>query len=265
MAIGGEANQVIAMATLQSARRVDRESLTDRSAPLRRQVNHLEFDEGRLRWVHAALFAAYGHQHWWPAESPFEVMIGAVLTQNTAWSNVERALARLSASSALEPAAILALDPAELAEALRPAGYFNLKARRLSAFCVEYLAAGGLEGWGALDTETLRRALLKVNGIGPETADDMLLYAFERPVFVVDAYTRRIFARLGAIAGDEAYEQIRAGFEQTLGPDVPLFKEYHALIVQHAKQACRARPICPDCPLREACPAALAPSLHAKM
>lgn len=188
-------------------------------------------------------------------------MVGAVLTQNTAWINVERALKRLSELIALDPAAILALDSAELAETLRPVGYFNVKARRLVTFCEYYLAAGELEGLIAHDTETLRNDLLTVNGIGPETADDMLLYAFDRPVFVVDAYTRRIFSRLGLIAGDEPYERLRSAFETALGPDVPLFKEYHALIVRHAKQVCRTRPVCSDCRLREGCPVDRATSM----
>ncbi len=232
---------------------------------MRKQANDLVLDGRRLRRVYAALFAAYGQQHWWPADSPFEVMVGAVLTQNTAWINVERALARLTESIALDPAEILALDPAVLAEVLRPVGYFNVKTRRLSVFCAYYLAAGGFAGLDARDTATLRRDLLAVQGIGPETADDMLLYAFERPIFVVDAYTRRLFARLGLIAGDEGYEQIRRALETALGPDVSLFKEYHALIVRHAKQACRTRPVCPDCLLRENCPTAPVPSMTSSL
>lgn len=184
-------------------------------------------------------------------------MVGAVLTQNTAWTNVERALARLKARTSLEASALLALDPDALAEALRPAGYFNVKARRLTAFCDYYLESGGFAGLDALDTATLRHGLLAVKGIGPETADDMLLYAFGRPVFVVDAYTRRIFGRLALLAGDEDYETIRAACEQALGPDVQLFGEYHALIVRHGKEVCRTRPDCPPCPLVADCPAAV--------
>lgn len=186
-------------------------------------------------------------------------MVGAVLTQNTAWTNVERALARLRERTRLEASALLALPPEELAEALRPAGYFNVKARRLAAFCDYYLAAGGLAGLAELDTATLRRGLLAVKGIGPETADDMLLYALGRPVFVIDAYTRRILGRRGLLTGDEDYEVIRAACETALGPDVPLFAEYHALIVRHGKEVCRTRPDCPNCPLVADCPAASAP------
>ena len=210
----------------------------------------------RCRAVYAALEVAYGPQGWWPAQTPFEVMVGAVLTQNTAWTNVERALARLTGRIALTAEAILALDEADLADALRPSGYFNIKARRLRSFCEGFLAGGGLPGLGALDTAPLRQHLLAIPGVGPETADDMLLYAFARPVFVVDAYTRRIFTRLRLLRGDEGYETIRAAFETALGADVPLFNAYHALIVRHGKDVCRKHPRCDTCCLRGGCPAA---------
>jgi len=181
-------------------------------------------------------------------------MLGAVLTQNTAWINVERALARLSAHVPLAADALLALPEAELAELIRPAGYFNVKARRLRAFCAAVVAAGGEQALAVLDTDSLRALLLDIHGIGPETADDMLLYAFGRPVFVVDAYTRRIFERLGLLDGVEGYEHIRSLFERTLGPDPALFNEYHALIVRHGKEVCRARaPRCGDCCLAKVC------------
>jgi endonuclease-3 related protein len=180
-------------------------------------------------------------------------MVGAVLTQNTAWSNVERALANLADRVPLTAAAILSLPPEDLVDCLRPVGYFNVKAHRLRAFCSAYLEQGGLEALNRLDTDQLRRRLLDIHGVGPETADDMLLYAFERPVFVVDAYTRRIFGRLGVLAGDEGYETIRHGFEDALGPDVPLFNEYHALIVRHGKEVCRTRPRCAVCCLGDRC------------
>lgn len=207
----------------------------------------------RLRALHDRLFAAYGPQHWWPGETPFEIMVGAVLTQNTAWTNVERAIANLKGADALDPAAIVAAPHERLAEWLRPSGYFNVKAERLRSFCRWYLEAGGFEALAALDTDVLRRALLAVKGIGPETADDMLLYAFERPVFVVDAYTRRLFSRHGLIEGDEPYDALRLAIEQALGPDVPLFNEYHALVVRHAKEACRVKPRCDRCPVRRGC------------
>ncbi len=185
-------------------------------------------------------------------------MVGAVLTQNTAWVNVERGLERLAArlggSAELGPEQILALPEADLAETLRPVGYFNVKAQRLRSFCEEYLQAGGLDGLGRLETQALRHRLLAIHGVGPETADDMVLYAFDRPVFVVDAYTRRLGGRLGLLDADAGYETIRHGFEYALGPDVPLFNEYHALIVRHAKDVCRSKPRCAGCCLRGLCP-----------
>jgi endonuclease-3 related protein len=214
----------------------------------------------RLRAVFDALLAAHGPQHWWPAETPFEVMVGAMLTQNTAWTNVERALERLTARIPLDAQAILDLPLGELAQALQPSGYFNVKARRLRAFCEGLVAEGGVEGISALGTGELRGRLLAISGIGPETADDMLLYAFERPVFVVDAYTRRTLGRLGLLTGQEGYEAIRSAFESALGPDVPLYNEYHALIVRHGKDVCRTRPRCPECALKPDCPVAEAGS-----
>jgi endonuclease-3 related protein len=247
-------------------------------------------DPVAARAVFDSLLAAYGPQHWWPAQTPFEVMVGAVLTQNTAWVNVERGLerlqSRLGGPAALGAEQILALPEADLAECLRPVGYFNVKARRLRSFCAEYLDAGGLDGLTRLDTLALRRRLLAIHGVGPETADDMVLYAFDRPVFVVDAYTRRLGGRLGLLGGsskpgaapapsacppslaarrrstssipggvdgEAGYETIRHVFERALGPDVPLFNEYHALIVRHAKDVCRTKPRCEGCCLRGLC------------
>lgn len=181
-------------------------------------------------------------------------MIGAVLTQNTAWANVERALAQLSSQVPLAADALLALPEPELAALIRPAGYFNVKARRLRALLEAIVAAGGESALSRLDTASLRELLLDIHGIGPETADDILLYAFDRPVFVVDAYTRRLFERLGLLTGGESYELIRATFEQALGPTAAVLNESHALIVRHAKQVCRARdPFCTDCCLADIC------------
>jgi len=211
-------------------------------------------EQGRLLRLFGAMLAAYGPQDWWPGQTPFEVMVGAVLTQSTVWTNVERALAGLTRRIPLTAEAILSLPVEALAELLRPVGYFNVKARRLRAFCADFLAHGGLEGLAVLPKPELRHKLLAVKGVGPETADDMLLYAFERPVFVVDAYTRRIFARLGLLRGDEGYETIRHAFEGALGPKTALFNEYHALIVRHGKDVCRPRPRCGECCLQSLCP-----------
>jgi len=201
-----------------------------------------------------ALYAGYGPQHWWPGDTPFEVMVGAVLTQNTAWSNVERAIANLVTRDMLDPVKIVSARKDYLARRLRPSGYFNIKAGRLRHFCRWYLESGGYPALRRIPTEKLRQALLSVHGVGPETADDILLYAFRRPVFVIDAYTRRLFSRLGLITGDEPYETLRMMIEHALGPDVELFNEYHALIVQHAKGVCRTRPVCDRCMLHARCP-----------
>lgn len=213
-----------------------------------------------LQQVFDRLLAAYGPQHWWPGDSPFEVMIGAVLTQNTAWINVERAIGNLKRSGCLSLDGLLGLDEAELAERVRPSGYFNVKARRLHSLCRFLDQRGGIEGLRVLETRELRHELLAVHGVGPETADDILLYAFERPVFVVDAYTRRMFERLGRLSGGESYERIRTMFESELPAEVPLFNEYHALIVRHAKRVCSGRPRCTECCLRAECPAAGTPA-----
>lgn len=209
----------------------------------------------RLLAVYRRLSAAHGPQHWWPGDSAFEIMVGAVLTQNTAWSNVEKAIANLKAAGALTPAAIVAAPHRRLAAWLKPSGYFNIKAQRLRAFCEWLNRRGGMRALARLPTDRLRAELLAVHGIGPETADDILLYAFDRPVFVIDAYTRRIFQRLGVIQGGEDYETLRRLFETKLERDAQLFNEYHALIVAHAKDVCRKRPLCQACSLGPLCPA----------
>ncbi len=205
-----------------------------------------------LETLYRRLFEHYGPQHWWPAESPFEVMVGAVLTQNTAWTNVERAIGNLRHAGLLDPSAMARVPPDRLALHLRPSGYFNVKARRLQALCQWLLETG--EGWRGQPTEALRQSLLAIHGIGPETADDILLYAYQRPVFVIDAYTRRLGSRLGLLDGDLSYEALRSIFERLLPADVALFNEYHALIDHHAKQVCRPKPRCGECFLRRGCP-----------
>jgi endonuclease-3 related protein len=206
------------------------------------------------------LLEHFGPQHWWPGETPFEVMVGAVLTQNTAWGNVEKAIDRLKAADTLNCRAILTLADAELADLIRPAGYFNVKTKRLKALCqflVERSVAEQPEALAGQDSlAALRHDLLAVHGIGEETADSILLYALNLPDFVVDAYTRRIFGRLGLLAGTESYAAIKALFEAKLPADVSLYNEYHALIVRLAKDYCRPRPRCAGCPLHPICPTA---------
>ncbi len=218
-------------------------------------------DGDRLVSVFQRLLDRYGRQHWWPADDIFEVMVGAILTQNTAWTNVEQALARLRHRCLLTPQAMSSVPAAELANSIRPSGYYNVKARRLQNYCRWYLAAGGYAALEQWPDGRLREALLGVNGIGAETADAILLYAFQRPVFVVDRYTCRLFSRLGMIADDSRYEMVQAFFHDRLGGSrgrrTALYNEYHALIVMHGKHCCRARqPRCRACPLAEQCPLA---------
>ena len=205
--------------------------------------------------VYRRLHTAHGPQHWWPGDTAFEIMVGAVLTQNTAWTNVEKAIANLKRERALTPEAIVKTPHKKLAAWLKPSGYFNIKAKRLKAMCRWLMEQGGVRKLARLNTHDLRAALIAVYGIGPETADDIVLYAFHRPVFVIDAYTRRIFARLGLIKGDEGYETLRHLFENSLKPGVPLFNEYHALIVKHGKDICRKKPLCGSCCLAYGCTA----------
>lgn len=208
----------------------------------------------KLLNIYEGLLNMYGRQQWWPADSPFEVMLGAILTQNTNWSNVEKALLLLKQQIPLTAEAILSLSSTDLEICLKPSGYFRIKTQRVQNYCRWYLAQGAYAGLDKLSTRELRNQFLKVQGIGPETADDILLYAFNRPVFVIDAYTRRLLQRLDLIQGQEKYEYCRQLFETQLPRSVDLYKQYHALIVIHAKQHCRkTKPICPGCSLSTIC------------
>ncbi len=202
-----------------------------------------------IKGLYKSLYKQYGKQSWWPAEAPFEVMVGAILTQNTAWSNVEKAIANLRRAGVLEPLLLDEISQPELAELIRPSGYFNIKARRLKEFCCWFVARGGLEGLSKADTLALRNDLLAVHGIGPETADDILLYAFKRPVFVIDTYTRRLFTRTGLATGEEKYDILRIMVEEALDCNVDDMNEFHGLIVKHAKEHCRVKPLCECCPV----------------
>ena len=204
-----------------------------------------------------ALFQAHGEQHWWPGQTPFEVIVGAILVQNTSWLNVERAIANLRRDNLLTPSAIERLPQAKLARLIRSSGYFLQKARKLKAF-VSFLRKnhhGSLSAMFRTPTATLRAQLLAVHGIGPETADSILLYAGNHPVFVVDAYTRRILQRHGLATGKESYEALRSLFEKSLPTDPQLFNEFHALLVLTGKNFCRTRaPLCSQCALRPLLP-----------
>jgi endonuclease III related protein len=205
----------------------------------------------QLEEVYRRLYKAYGPQHWWPADSPFEVMVGVILTQNTAWTNVEKAIQNLKQARSLNTHSIIELSDANLAELIRPSGYFNIKAKRLKNYTNWFVAEGRFKGLNKFDDMELRKRLLSVNGIGPESADDILLYAFERPIFVIDAYTRRLLSKVGLVCGDEPYETLRQYYESSLEPDVAYYKEYHALIVRHAKEKCSSENDCLHCTVEE--------------
>lgn len=209
-------------------------------------------NNGELRKYFERLYKSFGPQRWWPGETRFEVMIGAILTQNTAWTNVEKAIRNLKKRGALSPKAMKALDKSELSELIRPAGYFNVKAKRITNF-LDHLFE---EHAGSIDRllkprQGLRDELLSINGIGPETADSILLYAGNIPEFVVDAYTRRIFSRHGFFENSAGYHEVKEIFTNALPRDAKLFNEYHALIVRTGKDYCRPRsPLCEECPLK---------------
>lgn len=200
------------------------------------------------------MYRFYGPQHWWPADTPFEVIVGAILTQNTAWANVEKAIISLKKAGVLSsPSRMKRAGVSRLSRLIKPAGFYNLKARRLTNFLSNLTAKHGssLVKLSRLDTERLREELLGINGIGPETCDSILLYAFRRPVFVVDAYTKRIFSRLGLIPKDAGYDEVQAFFTGSLPHKHRLFNEYHALIVRLAKDHCKTKPKCESCPLAD--------------
>jgi endonuclease III related protein len=206
-----------------------------------------------LRLYYDALLRAYGPQHWWPGRTRFEVIVGAILTQSTSWSNVERAIVALRRENLLSPSALERISTPRLARLIRSSGYYRQKALKLKAF-VRFLRqhyGGSLDKLFATPTSQAREQLLSVHGIGPETADSILLYAGKHPVFVVDAYTRRILERHDLADENHSYEHIRALFEQNLPVSAPLFNEYHALIVHTGKRYCRKRaPQCENCALR---------------
>jgi endonuclease III related protein len=199
-----------------------------------------------------SLFTAFGPQHWWPGKTPFEVIVGAILTQNTSWTNVERAIANLRRAKLLTPAAIEKVPPQKIEMLIRSSGYFRQKARKLKAFCafLRYEYGGSLKRMFAQPTHALREKLLGVFGIGPETADSILLYAGGHPVFVVDAYTKRMLSRHGWTNEEAKYDDVRWIFERQFPGDVKRFNEFHALIVATGKRFCRTRaPLCGECPL----------------
>ena len=210
----------------------------------------------RLLDIYDRMLKRYGVQNWWPGETRFEMMVGAVLTQAAAWTNVEKAVSNLVAADALSAHAIRSIEQEDLAKLVYPSGYYNSKGRKLKALA-DYLGCrfgDDLDAMQREDTDALRDELLGIYGIGEETADDILLYALGKPSFVVDNYTRRIFHRLGLAPEKGSYSAQRGLFMSNLAADHELFGEYHALIVRHGKEACKKRPVCQGCCLLEVCP-----------
>ncbi len=210
----------------------------------------------KLQLIYKVLYKAFGSQHWWPGDTPFEVAVGAILTQNTNWGNVERAIKNLKVAKALNAKKMHEMPIAELAALIRPAGYFNVKAKRLKAFIAFLMAnhQGNMRKMKNEDLSSLREKLLAVHGIGQETADSILLYAIEKPVFVIDAYTKRVLSRHGIMRHDEPYETFQGLFHRALKRDTKLFNEYHALFVRAGKTYCRTKPLCESCPLNRLLP-----------
>ena len=206
--------------------------------------------------IYSRLLEHYGPQHWWPAETRFEIMVGAVLTQAVSWSNVEKAISNLKAADALSPRAIRELSQDDLAHLIYPAGYYNAKARKLKALA-EYLGQrfdDDPEAMTHVELDVLRGELTSVHGIGEETADDILLYAAGKPAFVIDSHTRRVYFRLGLAPERGTYASYQALFESHLPQDPELFGEYHALIDHHGAEICKKQPLCRGCCLLEICP-----------
>jgi len=205
--------------------------------------------------IYRKLLDHFGHLDWWPGDTAFEIIVGAILTQNTAWSNVERAISNLKDARALEPERMLTLQTGQLAKLIKPSGYYNQKAGRLKSIC-RYLIdrhEADFDEMAGRPTGTLREELLAINGIGPETADSILLYALEHPVFVVDAYTKRALGRIGLSGGKNSYQEIQRLFMDNLPEDTALFNDYHAQWVALGKYHCKTKPVCKGCPLREIC------------
>lgn len=210
----------------------------------------------RWRDIYERLLRCYGPQGWWPGDGPFEVMVGAILTQATSWKNVEKAIAHLKEAEALTPYGLRLLSNEALALLIRPCLYYNVKARKLKALArrLEEGYGDSLEALFTLDILELRRELLAIYGIGEETADSIILYAAGKPVFVIDAYTRRILGRLGLAGEEDSYRHLQAQFQDNLPADAVLFNEYHALLVRLGKEVCRPRPLCHPCLLLDLCP-----------
>lgn len=204
-----------------------------------------------LQEMYSRMRDHFGPTNWWPGDTRFEIAVGAILTQNTAWTNVERAIENLKAAGLLRPRRLVEAPLEDVEAAVRPSGYFRQKAHRVRLFSAHLLKhyGGSMARMAKRPLETLRPELLGLHGIGPETADDILLYALDKPVFVVDAYTRRILSRHGLVPSTIGYEDLRSVFEDHLEADIATWREYHGLIVFTGKDYCRSKPKCAGCPL----------------
>ncbi|MGI6706785.1 MAG: endonuclease III domain-containing protein [Clostridia bacterium] len=213
-----------------------------------------------IREIYDKLYEFYGPQNWWPADTAFEVMMGAILTQNTAWENVVKAMENLRPY--LDPQTLGEMDPEKLKVLIRPSGFYNIKAKRIKHFLAWFGEKGySIQALKAMDGNVLREELLAIHGIGPETADSILLYALEKPFFVIDAYTKRLFHRLG-FSLPKDYDEIQRVFEANLEREVALYNEYHGLIVQHSKEVCRKKPLCTKCFLVSECPLGMSSGIN---
>jgi len=211
------------------------------------QIDLIDFFESLLSY--------YGRQQWWPAENAFEVVIGAILTQNTVWTNVEKAIINLKTHRVLSPEKLEEIKEETLASLIKPTGFFNQKAKRIKTFLafLNDKYNNSIERMAQVNFEVIRSELLAINGIGAETADSVLLYACNKPTFVVDAYTKRIFSRIGYIIESMSYEELKQWIETRIPKNVPLFNEFHALLVTHGKQYCKTKPRCLECPVKTQC------------
>lgn len=221
------------------------------------QVKDSQIDHNFFSHIYASLLERYGHQNWWPADSIFEIMVGAILTQNTQWFNVEKAIISLKSEKLLEPRKMILASETRIASLIVQAGYYNIKAKRLKSF-LDFLMKKKLDFYQMKQqpVDSLREELLEINGIGPETADSILLYALGKKTFVVDAYTRRLFSRLNPHwdwMKRITYDELKLFFEQHLPEDVRFYNELHALIVVHSKEICKSKPQCEECILKDIC------------
>lgn len=228
----------------------------DASSPISVSTNCLpNINVPKLTWLFDTLESAYGAQdHWWTNSSPFEIMVGAVLAQNTAWKNVQQSIKRLKMADALTPMSFLSIPETQSLYLIRPSGFQKQKKRCLERLCRWYLSRGGYKKIKQLPTHILHQSLLKIKGIGPETADDICLYAFSRCTFVIDAYTRRILSRLGWVTGHERYEDLQAGMQLNINKtSAAHYQHWHALLVNLAQENCQSKPSCQSCPLKRNC------------